>query len=217
MILPILYGIAGALMGWMITETAENFTKYKYQARTAQLIGTQTAQSLPLRITLTLLNAGIWAFAVQRLGDPFASLFIALLMTVAIIIVLIDVRIRMIPNELVLVVMVLGILFQLLHYGTGRIIPAAFSMIALMILLIVVAAIIGFEKVGAGDVKLIAAMGLALGYPDILSALYIMSLAMGAYCVLGCATFKLTKASMFPFAPFIMLGMSSSLIFMIMT
>jgi len=214
MILPFLYGVAGAFMGWMITEIAENFAKYKYLRQSAKL---KSCTGLSLRIALTLLNAVVWAFAALRIGDPFSALFIALLMTVAIIIAVIDLRIRMIPNELVLIVMVLGVLFQLIHFGAGRMIPAAVSMIALMVLLIVVAAIVGFEKVGAGDVKLIAAMGLALGYPDILSALYIMSLALGIYCVIGCATMKLTKASMFPFAPFIMLGMSSSLIFMIMT
>ena len=85
-------------------------------------------------------------------------------------------------------------------------------MASIIIVFTVLGLIIGLNKIGAGDVKLAGLMGLALGYPHILYALLIMSIALIGYSLVGMAIGKLTHVSMFAFAPFLMLGLVSGLI-----
>jgi len=119
---------------------------------------------------------------------------------------------RIIPNELVLATIAVGVCFQITYYGAISMITALFTMAGMMILFSVAAGMVGFGKVGAGDMKLAGAMGLALGYPGILTALAAMSAGLLIYSLTGLFLRKLTMKSAFPFAPFMMLGLAVSLL-----
>jgi leader peptidase (prepilin peptidase)/N-methyltransferase len=80
-------------------------------------------------------------------------------------------------------------------------------MAATMALFLIVALVLGFETVGAGDVKLSGAMGFVLGYPLILYGVLAMCGAIVAFCVAGMALCRLTLKSLLPFAPFMMFGL----------
>lgn len=136
----------------------------------------------------------------------------SLIFTLSVIIAIIDLQIRLIPNELVLALLVLGLIFQITYFGKESLPSSILTMFGMMLIFSVVAGAMGFGKVGAGDVKLAGAIGLTLGYPNILTALIVLAALIVIYCSIGLATKRLTLRSMFPFAPFMMAGTVSALI-----
>ena len=158
-----------------------------------------------------VLNAAFWTLAALQLKNPVSAVLISVLFSISILFAVIDYRIHIIPNEMVLVTFVIGILFQLVTYGLKAALIAFACMFGMMLLFLIVGFIVGMGKVGAGDIKLAGVMGIALGYPAIMNAALVMSIAILAYCFFGVWFRKLTLVTMFPFAPFMMLGMVSAL------
>ena len=206
-------GVIGAILGFMIPVIAQKIIIYKCNKKNLVPGPDSWYTSYFFRFCTCLLCIVIWAFAGIRMESFPVAILLSLLVTAAILITIVDFRIRIIPNELALFLSLTGIIFLFLHSGINSLIPAALSMIAMMILFTTVGGIVGFGKVGAGDVKLAGAMGLALGYPDIKTALIIMSTSILIYIISGLIMRKLTLRSMFPFAPFMMLGTALTLIY----
>lgn len=164
------------------------------------------------KLGVCLINAGLWLLTVLSLENIITSILLSTLFTLAILITIIDIKIRTIPNELILIMSAVGIAFQTLHFGFSSLLGVFASMIGMMVFFIAVAGLVGLCKVGAGDVKLAGAMGLTLGFPNIITALAVMSVAVLIYSLVGFVTKKLSLQSMVPFAPFMMLGTGLSLI-----
>lgn len=209
----IIFGILGIGIGFLIPDTSDRIVIYKNKKRYIETI-TCDFNSNTWELTL-ILNGLLWVYVGIRLENIFTALLVSILFTVAILISIIDLRIRLIPNELVLFMFCLGILFQILYFGWMELLSAFICMAAVGTVFTLVGRFVGYNQVGAGDVKLAATMGLVLGYPSIMIALIGMSAALLIYCFLGLALKKLTMHSMFPFAPFIMFGMICSLIYIV--
>jgi len=167
---------------------------------------------IKIKYALYILHITLWAFIGFKVDNIYLALLISFLLSLALLISRIDLGIHIIPNELVLTMIVIGILLQLVSFDLKSFLIAIGCMIGMGALFLITAAVIGFDKVGAGDVKLAGAIGLVLGYPDILTALIAMSAAMILYCAIGFSAYKLTLRSMLPFAPFMMIGMITGLI-----
>lgn len=206
-----LFGIAGAATGFLIPSAAQKFAEFKSAKLGKDLPADLRYTSLLLKLLLCLGSAAVWGFAASGSTTIISSLLISILVSLGILITLIDIRIHIIPNELVLAVIITGIAFQISQFGLSALVPAVISMLALMIGFTAVAGLLGFGKVGAGDVKLAGALGIVLGYPNIITALLFMAASLIAYCAIGLLSRKLTTKSMLPFAPFMMFGMISSL------
>lgn len=150
------------------------------------------------------------------MDSVFRALLISLLFGLSVLTALVDLKINVIPNELILALSLVGTIFQGSYYGFHSLLISFLCMFVIAGLFTVVACALGFNKVGAGDVKLSGVMGLILGYPNIISALTIMSLSLLIYAQIGLLTRKLKLRSMLPFAPFMMLGLIVTLIFIIL-
>ena len=204
--------LGGIIIGLMLSTMAQKIIYHKSLKKGIKL-GEDTVYLKPLtKLGVCLLNSGLWTLTVLRLGNIITSILLSSLFTLAILIAIIDIKIRTIPNELVLLLSIVGIAFQILHFGFSSLPGAFVSMTGMMISFLAVAALVGLCKVGAGDVKLAGAMGLALGFPNIITAIAVMSAAILIYSLLGFITKKLSLQSMVPFAPFMMLGTVFSLI-----
>ena len=141
-----------------------------------------------------------------RAGVSFRGLYLMLILFVAACAFYIDAKNRVIPNELVLAILVLAAAFGL----TGTIhFQIWMSLIGLVVCFIIffLPGLFG-KQVGAGDVKLAASMGFALG---LTGSLYAIA-AMGALVLLY--TFldnRLPLAerlkTMIPMGPFLALGL----------
>lgn len=205
------FGAAGVILGYYIPYLTENMCKYKMCKNDGGAADEYRLTDMQV-LLLCILNAAVWMLAGYRMSRPIPAVMWALLFSLSVLIALIDLKIRIIPNELVLLMLVMGIGFQLADGGLSALPGAALSLVGMMALFTAAAAFVGFGKVGAGDVKLAGAMGFALGYPGILTALLLMCAALIVYIAAGLAMRRLTMRSMFPFAPFMMLGMAAELV-----
>lgn len=169
-----------------------------------------------MKIIICLVSAAVWTLAAVGMKNFFWALLISLLFGLSLLTALVDLKINVIPNELIIALSVVGILFQGSYYGFNSLLISIICMVIVVGLFNIVAWAIGFGKVGAGDVKLSGVMGLVLGYPNIIAALTITSIFLLLYCQIGLLTRRLTLRSMLPFAPFMMLGLIVTLVFIIL-
>lgn len=206
----IILGLAGLAAGIITPYISDRIIKHKCS------VNNKSFPDKPfwkwyVRAIPIIINTAFFAAAGYFMENPGAAILISVLAGMSVIFTVIDLRIRIIPNEMVLAMLAVGAVFQLVQYGFRGLLIALACMFVLMLLFLIVGLIVGLGKVGAGDIKLAGAMGLALGYPAVINAALIMSAAIIAYCFFGVWFKKLTLVSMFPFAPFMMLGTVSAL------
>jgi len=207
----VLYGLVGLVAGYYLFIWTEKLIKKKCLQRNNKNEDLFFNKNY-IEIAFCIIIAAAWAWAGFQVDKPFDLLLFAILFSLATMIAMIDLRIHTIPNELVIAILIIGICFQLIHFGGRSLLIAVACMLGIMILFMIVAAIVGFDKVGAGDVKLAGAMGLVLGYPHILSAVLVMCVAMLIFIFIGMKTYRLTLKSMFAYGPFMMIGLIVALI-----
>jgi len=209
-------GLTGALSGFIIPYAAQKFSTYKSIAERPRSAPDRLYTSARVKVIICLFSAAVWALAAAGMDSVFWALLVSLLFGLSVLTALVDLKANVIPNELVLALSAVGMVFQCSYYGYNSLLVSIFCMLVIAGLFTIVAGALGFGKVGAGDVKLSGVMGLILGYPNIIAALTIMSLALLIYSMIGFLTRRLTLRSMLPLAPFMMLGMLMTLIFIIL-
>lgn len=141
-----------------------------------------------------------------RAGISFRGLYLMLILFVAACTFYIDAKKRIIPNELVLAILVLAACFGL----TGAIhFQIWYSLLGLVVCFVIffLPSLFG-KQVGAGDVKLAAAMGFALGLTGSLYAIASMGALVLLYTFLDnrLPLAERLKA-MIPMGPFLALGL----------
>jgi leader peptidase (prepilin peptidase)/N-methyltransferase len=199
-----IFGILGIFLGIAIRPISKEIISYKSRRKTGENLNLEINKKI--QFFATILNSFLWAYAGSRIENFFIAILVSMIFTVAIIISVIDIKIRLIPNELVLLILFLGVVFQVLCFGWQTQLNALLCMVAVGLVFIITAKVVGFEQVGAGDIKLAATIGLILGYPNIMIAVMGMCVTLFIFCVGGLVIKKMVKNSTFPFAPFIMFG-----------
>lgn len=199
----IVFGIIGLIIGYKVTDISNRIIKYKRPE--TDIDENNFLDSNIMRVMIVAVTAVLWVLS-GSINNTIIGLLISAQITIGIIIAYIDVKIRIIPNELVLAMVVLGIIFQILNYGFKALIGAAITMVVMMAVFTAVAGFVGFGKVGAGDVKLAGAMGIALGYPLIVTAIGVMAVSLLVFILTGMALKKIYLSTMLPFAPFMITG-----------
>lgn len=127
-----------------------------------------------------------------------------LLLTLVGIAALVDYQKKQIPNLMVLLLLVTG-LINLILVKKGWI-YALLGLFGIGALLFVV---YYFSKgaIGMGDIKLLATIGLILGFWDTLLLIFIASFISGLASLMLMVLGRVNKKSKIPFAPFIFLSM----------
>jgi leader peptidase (prepilin peptidase)/N-methyltransferase len=199
----IIFGIIGLIIGYKITDISNKIINYKRLE--TDIDENNFLNSKIMLVLITVITVVLWALS-GSINNTIIGLLISAQITIGIIIAYIDVKIRIIPNELVLAMIIVGILFQAINFGLLALIGAVISMIVMMVVFTSVASFVGFGKVGAGDVKLAGAMGLSLGYPLIITALGVMAVALLIFILTGMVLKKIYLSTMLPFAPFMIIG-----------
>ncbi len=196
--LPVLYGAAlGAALAVPVRLISALLLKRR--GITAQM---DRKHLLILIASLTLIGGVIgW-----RAGVSFRGMYLLLLLAVAACAFYIDAKHRIIPNELVLAILLLAAAFGL----TGSIpfqIWSSLLGLAACFVLFFVPSLFG-QKIGAGDVKLAAAMGFALGLAGSLFAIACMGALVLAYVLLvGRAPMLERLKATIPMGPFLALSL----------
>lgn len=209
--ISVLYGLIGIVLGYTIPDLSFKIIQYK-KGKDITKKNEGFLYSKWFKLILSILNGGAWVLITLRVSNLFVGLLIGILIALGLVITFIDIQIRIIPNELVLTVSIVGIVFQVVSYGPWSLITAIVCMLVMMLVFTSVAGFVGFGKVGAGDVKLSGAIGLALGYPLVITAIGIMSVVLLVFISIGFTFKKISLATMLPLAPFMISGFISALI-----
>lgn len=134
-----------------------------------------------------------------------------IVITIVFITVIIDIKKRIIPNKLCLILLVVIVLFDLyqilLQIDNAKVFALSFLMgggIAFIIFF--VSMLISRGGVGAGDVKLVTLIGLCVGSTSILNVIFYMLLASFVYSIVMLILRKVKLKDYIPMAPFIYLG-----------
>jgi leader peptidase (prepilin peptidase)/N-methyltransferase len=155
-----------------------------------------------------LLNAVLYLLVWQAYGLTVTSLFIAVLFSILIVFSFIDLKHQIIPDGLVLIILILGIangFYQTLTSGTpwyNWMIGFFAASVPLLIL-----GLIYTDGMGGGDIKLMAAAGLFMGWKLILLSLFIGALYGGLVSIFIILAKKGSMKSAVPFGPMLSLGM----------
>lgn len=163
--------------------------------------GTAISPRYPL---VEILTGGLFAAAYAAFGwQPLLLkhlFFLALLVAVTFI----DLEHYLIPNRLVIAGLVGGVLINLytrdltlLSAALGALVPAAFFLFL---------ALVSRGGMGGGDIKLAAVMGLFLGWPQVLPAVFLAALAGGLVGGVLLVTGRKKRKDPIPFGPFLALG-----------
>lgn len=207
----IILGVIGAIIGYKIPSISAKIIEYK-KHKINMNDSNSFLYSSWFKMLVCVFNSSIWTVAGIGAENILIGILIAVQITIGIILAFIDVNIRIIPNELVLTLVIVGIIFQLVFNGFKSLGYAIICMIVMMAVFMSVAGFVGFGKVGAGDVKLAGVMGLALGYPLIVNAVLIMAIVLICFIGIGLLLKKIYLSTMLPLAPFIVSGYLAALI-----
>ncbi|QEY35673.1 prepilin peptidase [Caproiciproducens galactitolivorans] len=139
------------------------------------------------------------------------SLFLCAFVAITAVATVIDHKIRIIPNEICLALVVFGLAYRFLVNGIYGLLESV-EACALVIGIFLIYYVIfcrrkGFYNgIGAGDIKLALSTAVVVGFPAVMTSLLYMSAALIIYCVGGLLLKKLTLTSLFPMCGFIMIG-----------
>jgi Flp pilus assembly protein protease CpaA len=200
--------LAGLAFGWLAWLVAARFTA-RYRAA-ALAPGSAPAPAgngdqLPLGAALTLAGMALWGgwMGYRAVGIPVAVS--ALVVTALLLCVtLVDLRVRRIPNELVLALLAwAGVQILWLGWpgwgaaGLGLLVAGGiFFLLALA----------GRGAMGLGDVKLEAALGALLGYPAVLAAIFLGVVAGGVAAAFLLLTQCAGRKDPIAYSPYLALG-----------
>lgn len=181
----------------------------------------------PQYICVELLNMILWLLAYYHFGKTIYTILVMLLISTLIAICFIDYHEYIIPDSLNIVVAILGIAATIFTAITGPVEVEAYlgfqvtyadrlwslAFFAVMIMLVfIIEKLTKKEIIGGGDIKLIAGIGLFLGWQ-----LAIMGIFIGS--IVGVLALPILKKSqkieghIIPFGPFLSIGFVLSLFF----
>lgn len=206
----IIFGIIGMILGWLLDKyLVENIIKYKqkqrekiYERHSIEHSYNKWINSLVIGTSFSL---SIYFF------DGANIILTSLLALIAILGMRIDQKIRIIPNELVLVVIAIGFTHQMINKGLRGVISGILALFLTAIIFFLSASITrmlsGKIGVGAGDIKLAMAISIYTGMEDIFTFLLGMVIFLIIYLIIGLYTRSIYMGSTFPMATQIMGGL----------
>lgn len=165
--------------------------------------------SITTRICLTVLHVLLYVAAFFYIPLPQAIL-VAFFITIACIAAIIDFYLRIIPNEIVLILLASGILYRILDGGFASLLGSLIALLLTIVLFAAAAGITFIRKhtigVGAGDIKLAMVLSIALGFPGVVYFFLGLGVAVIAYLLISLKGGFLIKDSYFPMAAPILVG-----------
>lgn len=203
-----IYALAGTVFGWFSLPLAERVIHYKFKKKN---------KAVPVYVwngeekLICILAAVCLAVSAAYCFPAVQSLWISGFFAIVIIGTVVDYRVRIIPNELVLMVFLLGLFLNLTEGGSGRLVTSVISCLGTFALFLLSARItFHFAKnmgVGAGDVKLASAVAFAVGASR-LSWFYLgLAVSLLTYILIGMYLKRIRIGSTFPMGGQIMTGL----------
>lgn len=158
---------------------------------------------------IELLNGAAYLGIYLLKGLQWDTVIMCLTFSTMLVIFMIDLRHKIIPNGLVICTLVIGIA-RVIIYGDVLNHVIGFFAVSLFLILL---AFITRKPMGLGDIKLMAAAGLLLGWKEIILALMIGAI-VGSIIGLALIVLKvIDRKAMIPFGPFLTTGIMVAMVF----
>lgn len=159
----------------------------------------------------------IVSYVVLQSYELWKAVFIIIFCLLACIGTVVDNKVRIIANELVIFMFALGIIFRAMDAGLDGLINSFLTVIGVFTFFVFSFFILklifrSLVPPGAGDLKLMMVMGILLGYPNIIDGIFVSMIIMCVYIFAGLSASLLTIKSSIPMAGFIMVGIVVGLI-----
>lgn len=213
---PTIAFAAGSLTGALLLPLANRMIRRKEAAGMPVSQASDDRRSVmsdsKLSILLVMvLNGAGWLCAALIAGISLQTIQIMLTISVTLVISIIDIKIRIIPNEMVLFLFASSLIFLLAGAARQSILLNLLGL-AIGLVLFGIPLLLS-RNIGAGDVKYIAAMGFCLGYPDVVKAVMIFGGILLIWLISLLATKRGGLRTKFAMGPFISAGFVAALIF----
>ena len=150
-----------------------------------------------------LLTGLLFGLIFLQYGLSLSGLTTSILVSILIAISFIDLKHQIIPDGLVLIIFFVGIGNIFLSGKSPIEHIIGFFAVSLLLLLV---AVLSNGGMGGGDIKLMAAAGLFLGWKLIVLSLILASIVGSVISIFLLATKKADRKSMIPFGPFLSIG-----------
>lgn len=199
--------ILGTLTGMILRPTINLLLKIKLKDR-------ENIALLEFKNTyyLCVVNLAGWSILYKLFGASLYLLVAGFILVATIILSIVDIKIRKIPNEMLLLVIVAGIVSHIIKAENLSIETHILGIITGLGIFTLGNVITGGKKVGSGDIKLAACIGFITGFPLVIPTLLIASIAVSAIGGLMILKGTISKDVPIPYAPFMMLGLMISMV-----
>lgn len=200
-------GALGLLFGFSLPYFSQKLAEYKWRRKNRVLEADSRFTGLTAMLLCALANGLGWGLCWYfGAATPIPAVLAALIWSLGAVLVVVDLRLRLIPNEVLAVMLLLGIPMEVMLRGLDSLIPCIFAAIVVFVIYGSLGNFMGLYKIGAGDVKLSMVMALTLGFPVLMYSMLAMALSLLAFCGVGLLLRKITLKSMLPFGPFLVPG-----------
>lgn len=168
----------------------------------------------PIYPGVEMLTGLLWLLVFYIQGFTVEALFGVALLSLLLTLTFIDLKHRIIPDGLVIAILVLAlghVLYQVAYQGMAwQSYALGFFAASLPLYLL---AMVYPDGLGGGDIKLMAAAGLFIGWQKILLGLFLGNLVAFAYIIILFFQKKAKKGTAIAFGPFLSLGIVLALLF----
>ena len=208
MVYNILFCMAGILTGYFIPNYAYRFASYKCWRSGKEM---QQEQWPMYFRTISAFICSLLFLAAIHLMPLKLAILTSLLGVIAVFGFFVDSAIRIIANEMLLIMLLIGLSYRFLAGGVSSLLG---SLGAMLLVILIFGAAAGFTYlkkgnggVGMGDIKLAMVIAITVGYPGVLHFLIGLAFAVSIYCVVGLLSRRLLFGSLFPMCGHIMAGL----------
>lgn len=207
-IAPILLGLLFVIL---VPIAVDKLIEFKNSKRSIKIEPIETSKLFKIIFPLIIGVLSTYVVIAQQF-PIWKSAFIIVFCFIGCVGTIVDNKVRIIPNELVLLILFLAVPYRFLDGGFYYLLNSVASTLGVLLFLVGTFFVIrmflaSVVPAGAGDLKLIMAMGFVLGYPNILYGMFYTMIVMVGYIGFGLVTGRLTFRSYIPMAGFIMTGL----------
>lgn len=205
----VIFGIIGAVIGAFIPDITLYLIKYKCKQRNRSQPDMQGLKKGVFRISIILFTAAV-SIAVSLITSVWESVFLMIFIIAAIITAITDHYIRLIPNEYVLFLFVIGLIYRIIR-GGGEGVLNSLAAFGISLLFFGGSAAVFYlikkqSGIGAGDIKLAMAVSIIVGYPGVLYFILGSALAMMVYILFIMRMHMFNMQYYFPMAAHLCIG-----------
>lgn len=144
-------------------------------------------------------------------GLTLQFFFVVIIAFILIIITFIDIDHKLIHNRIVIVMLSIGLIYELVVRPVS-LLDALIGFFAASVPLLLIA-ILSKGGIGGGDIKLMAVVGIFLGWQGVLLALFIGAVTGAIMGVIGIILKKKKRKDVIPFGPFLCLGIITTIVY----